>query len=123
MMYALGDMDGVICLAGALCKTWALLFTGEFGLLMRQAAGNSRLTHVRGEVWIARPDIRVLRETYPREQGSLGQQIAAKGQDFGITHVCRGVWSVRRTADGSATNYPRVQRSLGASCRDQCHAH
>ena len=93
MMYALGDMDGVICLAGALCKTWALLFTGELGLLMRQAAGNSRLTHVRGEVWIARPDIRVLRETYPREQGSLGQQIAAKGQDFGITHVCGEVWT------------------------------
>ena len=30
MMYALGDMDEIICLAGALCKTWALLFTGKF---------------------------------------------------------------------------------------------
>ena len=92
MMYALGDMDGVICLAGALCKTWALLFTGEFGLLMRQAAGNSRLTHVRGEVWIARPDIRVLRETYPRERGSLETETRLEVGDARLTHVCREVW-------------------------------
>tara|TARA_Y100000034_G_scaffold122790_1_gene168695 strand:- start:374 stop:544 length:171 start_codon:yes stop_codon:yes gene_type:complete len=31
MMCALGDMDEIICLAGALCKTWALLFTEKFG--------------------------------------------------------------------------------------------
>ena len=71
MMYALGDMEEVICLAGALCKTWALLFTGEFGA---RNVGNpdwNRLTHVRGEVWGIQYRADVLESTYPRVQRSL----------------------------------------------------
>ena len=46
MMYALGDMDEIICLAGA------LLFTGKFGSGTLNISVSLRLTHVRGEVWI-----------------------------------------------------------------------
>ena len=53
MMYALGDMDGIICLAGALCKTWALLFTGGLGAHWRFREVLHGLTHVRGEVWVS----------------------------------------------------------------------
>ena len=71
MMYALGDMDGIICLAGALCKTWALLFTGEFGLLWTNQQGHGRLTHVRREVWLVRKVTAWDEVTCPRVQRSL----------------------------------------------------
>ena len=57
MMYALGDMDGIICLAGALCKTWALLFTGEFVSQHSRSAPCTGLTHVRRGVWGVRADL------------------------------------------------------------------
>ena len=73
MMYALGDMDEVICLAGALCKTWALLFTGEFGSRSPMINANGRLTHVRGGVWSYTRAFSKLDPAYPRARGSLGQ--------------------------------------------------
>ena len=71
MMYALGDMDEVICLAGALCKTWALLFTGEFGSRSPMINANGGLTHVRREVWLVRKVTAWDEVTCPRVQRSL----------------------------------------------------
>ena len=112
MMYALGDMDGVICLAGALCKTWALLFTGEFGGLVRCSLQQARITHVRGEVWARAMLSSGKLRTYPRARGSLvveirlhlcGIDLPTCAGEFGalslwvvslvrLTHVCREVW-------------------------------
>ena len=84
MMYALGDMDEVICLAGALCKTWALLFTGEFGLLWTNQQGHGRLTHVRREVWPQFFDVQWEFPTYPRARGSLEAELSSssEGEDL-----------------------------------------
>ena len=92
MMYALGDMDGIICLAGALCKTWALLFTGEFGSRSPMINANGGLTHVRGEVWVT-------------AWGEVKPQIDLPtcAEKFGLPAL---------TDKQDQVNYPRVQRSL-----------
>ena len=54
-MYALGDMDGIICLAGALCKTWALLFTGELGSDESAGLGITELPTCAGKFGIHQP--------------------------------------------------------------------
>ena len=79
MMYALGDMDGIICLAGALCKTWALLFTGEFVSQHSRSAPCTGLTHVRGGVWVGDAMIGWWHETYPRARGSLALRTEHSG--------------------------------------------
>ena len=92
MMYALGDMDGVICLAGALCKTWALLFTGEFGLVIL-------IKHL-------------INANYPRARGSLSCP-SPETQPVNKLPTCAGEFggSVRIYPKVVMT-YPRVQRSL-----------
>ncbi len=112
MMYALGDMDGIICLAGALCKTWALLFTGEFGSRSPMINANGGLTHVRGGVWSYTRAFSKLDPAYPRARGSLGNQLEIRPMPSDLPTCAGEFGGYVRIYPKVVMTYPRVQRSL-----------